>query len=347
MKKCKPVFTKRAKVYLRRPRIQQPPSSAAWLPALRDLAKAQRREVEALCRLITKHTVGAQMLHYLLRWWKHKPSIRMTEADWQAALALSKKEIRYGKQALEAAGISVQVIAHKTGRATFFSVDMPRFLKRLKSAIGASFSSILKVLGVCPMGTDGSVQRGRMGLSNGDQTVITDSSTNLSHQIHDDDLKTFSDSGEIEFSFQNESVDPQRDEHDASRKYLEEHGVKAKYIAAAAKHPLSDIERAFEIAAANAKTNQAGYALSVLENGDFNSNPAWYTPVGAASMPSVSSWQSGSSNNRPSVKTNFQNSTWEGNGSLLKIPPVKNTPCPKCGHFFCNKCHKEAAPANA
>lgn len=285
MQNCKPVFRKSNKVYIKRPRLPHAPGSAAWLPALRLLARGQRREVEAVCRLLTKHSAGAQMLHYLLRWWKNKPSVRMTESDWQSALALSKKEIRFGKQSLEDAGVTVQVFAHKTGRATFYSLDFPRFITRLKTAIGATLGNILKALGVSPMGTDGSVQRGRMGLSNGDPTVFTESDTNHSHQTHDDDLlSSESDSGEIFFQ-EKESEDPQRDEHDASRRYLEEQGVKAPALAEVERMPLATLKRAFEVAEQHKASDKPAYALSVLKNGDFKPKPSWmrpdYKPVGS------------------------------------------------------------------
>jgi hypothetical protein len=300
MRKCKPVFIKHRAIYLRRPRPKLP-GSAAVLPALVTIAKSQRREVEALCRLMTQHSAAAQMLHYLLRWWKQKPIVRMSESDWINKLGLSKKEIRHGKKALEAAGIDVKVQSHKTGRATFFSINLPHFLKRLKTILGTTITSILKWMGVCLMGTDGSVPREPMGQSIGGQTVITESTQTLSHQNHDDDEKIpQSDSGE--FALDKEGRDEQQQLHDASRKYLEENGVKtAKVLVEASKHPLEKVERAFALAQQHAQTNRAGYALAILQNGEYKAPPAWmrpdYKPIGTYQ-------------NSSAVKTGFQKSSW-------------------------------------
>jgi hypothetical protein len=328
MQNCKPVFTKHRLIYFRRPRIKAPASSA-WQPALVTIAKSQRREAEALCRLITQHCAGAQMLHYLLRWWKKKPTLRMSEADWIQRLGLSKKEIRFGKKALQSAGIAVKVQAHKTGRATYFSVDAPRFIKRLKATLGIAISPLLKLLGVKPIGTDGSVQKGQMGQSIGGQTVITESSTNLSHQIHDDDeKKPLGDSGE--FSFQKEGRDEQQQQHDASRQFLEERGVKTqKVLAHASKHALPAIQRAFALAQQFAETNQAGYALRVLENGEFRPKPSWMNNPPPCEAGRGQGW--GLKQQSSAVKTNFQKSEY----------------CPDCfwpAHSC--KCEKEQSQAD-
>lgn len=348
MTNCKPVFIKHRTdhlIYFRRPRPKLP-GSAAILPALIILAKSQRREVEAICRLMTNHSAGAQMLNYLLRWWKRKPTLRMSEADWIRTLGLSKKEIRFGKKSLEAAGIAVEVQAHKAGRATFFSLDVYRFLKRLKSTIGLAVSALLKFFGVSPMGTDGSVQREQMGQSNGGQTVITESSTNLSHQNHDDDeKKPLSDSGE--FTFQSEGRDEQQNQHDASRRFLEENGVKAPALHTASKHPLPVIQRAFQIAIEKEAQDIPAYALTVLQNGEYS--PA-SPPIGTQPIASARSWQSGTTNKSSAVKTSFhkQLDEYEQNYMNRCAELGLFDKCEGCGcsNIACY-CEKEVSPEHA
>lgn len=300
MQKRKPVFTKRSRIYIRKPHPPALPSSSAVLPALFALAKSRKTEVEALCRKTTGNLAAAQMLHYLLRWWKNKDLVRMTERDWTVKLGLTIREIRSGKKALQAAGVRVLVKAHQYGRATYYAINIPHFLKALKSAIGIAFTTILKALGVGTKRTDGSVQNVRMGRHNGERTNITESSTNLSHHDSDDDEKfPSSDSGEFP-SEEKEGRDETQEKHDASRKYLEEHGVFAPALDEAAKHPLPKIERAFEIAAQVGATKPAAYALSVLQNGEYHKKPAWMNKLSGASG------EKATERNSSAVKTDFQ-----------------------------------------
>lgn len=122
----------------------------------------------------------------------------------------------------------------------------------------------------------------------------------------DDDLISPSDSGE--FILEKEGRDEQQNQHDASRHFLEDHGVKAPALEEAAQHPLSAIHRAFEVATEKNALDKPAYALSVLRNGEFKGKPAWmhpdYKPIGTNRAASGTSW------NSSAVKTSFHKSSW-------------------------------------
>lgn len=147
------------------------------------------------------------------------------------------------------------------------------------------------------------------------------------------------------FAPSREGRDLEQDAHDASRKYLEEQGVKAPALAEAALHPLTELKRAFEVAEQRGATNRPAYALSVLKHGDFAPQPAWMqpdykpSPVGTQSIASAASWGSGfTAKSSAKMKTRFQKE-WEGNESLYHAVCT----CPDCGHlnFTCTCPPKE------
>jgi hypothetical protein len=135
----------------------------------------------------------------------------------------------------------------------------------------------------------------RAGVDNSERFLNKDS-----NESSDDDEKLPSgDSGE--FALEKEGRDESQQRHDASRKYLEERGVKDPALAEASKHPLSNIERAFAVAEAKQALDKPAYALTVLKNGEYKSPPPWmrpdYKPIGSLG-------------NSSAVKTSFQKSSW-------------------------------------
>ena len=168
----------------------------------------------------------------------------------------------------------------------------------------------------------------------------------------DDDFLTHSDSGE--FALEKEGRDESQEAHDASRKYLEEHGVKAPALAAAAHHPLPVIERAFELAEQKNAQNKAAYALGVLKNGDYQPKPSWMNNLPSPSVSvsernGVGAGGGVSFGYSSAVKTIFQkqHNPYAGSSWADYATPLNET-CPDC-YWPLTECHceKEAAKAHA